>query len=98
MSDGRPDDELPTFGRVVARQCHELVNVLNIVNEMSGLQEDLLPRARQGDAAALDQLGGLAARIQEQVKRGRAIIRNLQHVAHGAAAGGVDPGGAGGEG
>jgi hypothetical protein len=89
VTTGRPTEEsrlgeegLVFFGRVTAGQCHELVNVLNIVNELSGLQEDTLPRAREGHAAALDRLGDLATRIQAQVKRGMTIIRHLSQFAH----------------
>lgn len=76
------EDGLVFFGRVVAGQCHELVNVLNNANEIAGLQEDILDRVRQGDAAALEKVDELARRVQAQVKRGQTIIRNVHEFAH----------------
>lgn len=76
------EEGLTFFGRVMAGQCHELVNVFNIVNELAGLQEDTLDRARQGDPGSLARLGGAVGRVQAQVKRGQTIIRNMHQFAH----------------
>ncbi len=70
------------FGRVMAGQCHELVNVFNIVNELAGLQEDTLGRIREGDPANLDKLETAVRRVQAQVRRGQTIIRNMHQFAH----------------
>jgi hypothetical protein len=76
------EEGLVFFGRVMAGQCHELVNVFNIVNELAGLQEDTLDRVRRGDPGSLEKLGELVGRIQAQVKRGQTIIRNMHQFAH----------------
>lgn len=76
------EEGLVFFGRVVAGQCHELVNVLNNANELAGLQEDILDHVRQGDSAGVEKVGELARRVQAQVKRGQTIIRNVHEFAH----------------
>lgn len=76
------DRELLYFGRVLAGQCHELVNALSIAHELCGLHEDTLPRACEGHADAVEKLGSLARRIQTQVARCHAIVRALSSFAH----------------
>jgi hypothetical protein len=74
--------ELRYFGRVLAGQCHELVNTLNIAHELCGLQEDTLPRALKGEVGAVEKLGTLAHRTQTQIARCHAILRVLSRFAH----------------
>ena len=77
-----PQPQLLYFGRILAGQCHELVNALNIAHELCGLHEDTLPRATQGQTGAVDKLGSLARRIDTQVARCTAIVRHLGRFAH----------------
>ncbi len=74
--------ELRYFGRVLAGQCHELVNTLNIAHELCGLQEDTLPRALEGHVDAVEKLGSLARRMQTQIARCHAMLRVLSRFAH----------------
>jgi hypothetical protein len=76
--------DLRYFGRVLAGQCHELVNALNIAHELCGLHEDTLPHAREGQAGApeIEKLGSLARRIEIQIARCHAILRVLSRFAH----------------
>jgi hypothetical protein len=74
--------ELRYFGRVLAGQCHELVNALNIAHELCGLHEDTLPRALEGQVGAVEKLGSLARRMQIQIARCHAILRVLSRFAH----------------
>lgn len=74
--------ELCYFGRVLAGQCHELVNALNITHELCGLHEDTLPRALEGQVGAVEKLGSLARRMQIQIARCHAILRVLSRFAH----------------
>jgi signal transduction histidine kinase len=76
------EQELLYFGRVLAGQCHELVNALNVAHELCGLHEDILPSARESRAGAVEKLGSLARRIQTQVARCHAILRVLSRFAH----------------
>jgi hypothetical protein len=72
------------FSRVLSGQCHEMANALNIARELCGLHEDILPRAREGHADAVERLGSLAHRMQTQIDRCHAIVRTLSRFAHSA--------------
>jgi len=76
------EEGLRFFGATTAGQSHEITNVLNIINELAGLQTDLLAAADGGHEVNLSRLRALAERIQKQVDRGEAIVRNLNRFAH----------------
>lgn len=76
------DEGLRFFGATTAGQSHEITNVLNIINELAGLQSDLLAAAETGREPNLARLKALSERIQNQVDRGEAIVRNLNRFAH----------------
>jgi hypothetical protein len=78
------EQEFLYFSRVLSGQCHELANALNIARELCGLHEDILPRAREGHADAVEKLGSLAHRMQTQIDRCHAIVRTLSRFAHSA--------------
>jgi len=73
---------LAFFGRMTAGQSHEVTNVLNIINELAGLQTDLLRSAEPGRVPDLGRLAELAGRIQWQVSRAETILRNVNRFAH----------------
>ncbi len=70
------------FGDVIAGLSHELSNVLNIINEMAGLQQDILAGAQPKSADAADRLSEIAGRIKAQVERGEAFNQSLHSLAH----------------
>lgn len=70
------------FGAVGAGLSHELSNVFNIINELAGLQQDIVAAATQGGAAGLARVSDLAARIKAQVVRGEEINRSLHRLSH----------------
>jgi hypothetical protein len=70
------------FGSVGAGLSHELSNVFNIINELSGLQQDILAGAAQDGTAGLGRVADLATRIKTQVIRGEEINRCLHHLSH----------------
>jgi signal transduction histidine kinase len=70
------------FGAIGAGLSHELSNVFNIINELSGLQQDILSAAAQGGTAGLARVNDLAARIKAQVGRGEEINRSLHRLSH----------------
>lgn len=74
--------ELRYFGRVLAGQCHELANALNIAHQLCGLHADTLPRAGAGNTGAVEKLGALAERMEKQIARSSAIVRSLSRLAH----------------
>jgi len=70
------------FGDVIAGLSHELSNVFNIINEMAGLQQDILAGAQPKSADAADRLSELAGRIKAQVERGETLNQSLHSLAH----------------
>lgn len=76
------EQELLYVSNVLAGQCHDLANFLNIARELCGLHEDILPRAREGHGDAVEKLGSLARRMLIQIDRCHAIIRALGRFAH----------------
>jgi signal transduction histidine kinase len=70
------------FGTIVASISHEIKNILAIINENTGLLEDLSSLAIKGhplDPVKLDQI---MTRIKNQVQRGDGIIQNMNLFAH----------------
>ena len=80
----RRDESIAFFGSIIAGQTHEITNVLNIINELAGLQLDLLRAQEQDLPVDLPRLQEVTARIQHQVHRGETIIRNINGFAHSA--------------
>ncbi len=70
------------FGDVIAGLSHELSNVFNIINEMAGLQQDILAGAQPKGVDAADRLSELAGRIKAQVERGETLNQSLHSLAH----------------
>ena len=73
---------LQVFGKICAAVSHDLKNVLAIVNESAGLVDDLALRAAKGIDIPPDRLNASTARILKQVKRGDAVLKNLNRFAH----------------
>lgn len=73
---------LQVFGKISASVSHDLKNVLAIVNENAGLLDDLALRAAKGGEIPLDRLNVATARMLKQVKRGDAVLKNLNRFAH----------------
>ena len=82
MAELNCSSELRFFGTVTASVSHELKNVLAIVNENAGLIEDMLAFAAQGRAIDPARLLLAAQAIKAQIRRGDAIIKNLNSLAH----------------
>ncbi len=70
------------FGAMGAGLSHELSNAFNIINELSGLQQDIINANADGGAAGLVRVADLAARVKSQVVRGEEINRCLHHLSH----------------
>ncbi len=70
------------FGDVIAGLSHELSNVLNIINEMAGLQQDIVGGAQPKGVDPADRLSELAGRIKTQVERGETFNHFLHSLAH----------------
>ena len=86
MSDSKShrtrDESIAFFGTIIAGQSHEVTNVLNIINELAGLQLDLFRAQEEGLPVNFPRLREVTAKIQHQVDRGESIIRNINGFAH----------------
>lgn len=75
------ENEVVFFGKITAGITHEMQNVLAIINESSGLMEDLM--AMTADTSPCDERYQKAlAKIKVQVKRGVGLMTTLNHFAH----------------
>ncbi|MFH2010675.1 MAG: hypothetical protein ABI333_29005 [bacterium] len=75
---------LQFLGGQTAAQCHEVTNVLNIINEYAGLLGDLLHGSKGGEDLDLSRLETIAQKIATQVRRGETIVRAINQFAHSA--------------
>jgi hypothetical protein len=77
----RRERSLWFFAKMVAGQGHEITNVFNIINELSGLQQDLLAAAARGRSLDAERMGAIAGKIMLQVQRGENMVRQLRYFA-----------------
>lgn len=75
------DEGLAFFGVIVTGQSHEVINVLNVINELTGLQKDILHTAASG-TVDVARLAGIADKIEGQVIRGVKIVSEVNRFAH----------------
>lgn len=75
-------DGLCFFGQISATISHDLKNVLAIINEDAGLMQDYSLMAAQGMELDPVKVGKVAEKIQNQIKRGDSIIKNMNKFAH----------------
>jgi C4-dicarboxylate-specific signal transduction histidine kinase len=73
--------EIAFFGRITAGVTHELKNVLAIVNESSGLMQDLMALSKETPAYH-DRFTKALTSIKAQVQRGQSLIARLNQFAH----------------
>jgi signal transduction histidine kinase len=74
--------ELDFFGTITASVSHELNNVLSIINEYSGLLDDLVSADNKGIPMEKERIKKIALNIAEQIKREQGIIKLLNRFAH----------------
>lgn len=72
------------LGGLTAGQAHEVTNVLNVINELSGLMDDLLAAGERGRPVDPTRLRTLTQKIAAQVSRGERLVRNINLFAHSA--------------
>ncbi len=86
MDDEKNSDavrDLAFFGLITTSMTHELANVILIIEQISGLLEDLLETHREGRPVSCDRIGVIEERLGRQTRRASALIRNLNRFAHG---------------
>ena len=75
-------ESLQFFGRVSASVSHEIKNVFAVINEKAGLLADLALMAERGMPIDPERLKKTADSIQGQIRRGDAIVKNMNAFAH----------------
>ncbi|HDS01199.1 MAG TPA: HAMP domain-containing histidine kinase [candidate division Zixibacteria bacterium] len=86
-STDQPDSRaqsLAFFGSITASVTHEIMNVIAIINELTGLLDDMRYSADQGQVIESERLESLHERFSKQVSRGEKIIKRLNKFAHSA--------------
>ncbi|MDR0477296.1 MAG: hypothetical protein LBH14_05095 [Desulfobulbaceae bacterium] len=73
---------LAFFGKVSTTACHELKNVLAIINENNGLLEDMTFMAQKGRAIEPERLGRICEGIAKQVRRADELLDYISRFAH----------------
>lgn len=74
--------EVAFFGKITAGITHEIKNVLAIIQESSGLMEDILDVAENGAFPHKDKFIKSLDRIRGQIQRGIDITSRLNRFAH----------------
>ncbi len=70
------------FGKVSASISHEIKNVLAIINENTGLLEDLSFAAKKGSAIDPERLNKACLQFTKQIQRADTIMKNMSLFAH----------------
>jgi signal transduction histidine kinase len=70
------------FGKITASVTHELNNVMSIIEQVSGLLDDLCAGAENGKPLDPVKVRGISERIGKQVERGVSIIQRMNKFAH----------------
>jgi len=73
---------LAFFGAVTASVSHELNNVISIIDQTTGLAEDMIAVADRGTPISVEKLEQVVASLQKHTTRGLEIIRRLNRFAH----------------
>ncbi|MFC1708082.1 hypothetical protein ACFL59_14900 [Planctomycetota bacterium] len=74
--------DLAFFGAITASVTHEFKNCLAVINEYSGLLEDLLMGAAPDDCIDVDRIAKVPVSISRQVSRADQIVNRLNQFAH----------------
>jgi signal transduction histidine kinase len=76
------EEELTFFGKITASISHELNNVLSIINEYSGLLNDLCCADKNDLPIEVERVQKITNNIAEQIKREQNLIKLLNRFAH----------------
>jgi signal transduction histidine kinase len=69
-------------GKITASVSHELNNVISIIDQTTGLLEDMVLAVDRGKPISTDRLEQIYESLQKQTTRGLAIIKRLNTFAH----------------
>ena len=76
------DAGLAFTGKIIAAQTHEVTNALNVINELTGLQLDILQEATNGQAVDVLEIEQICAQIRQHVQRGQKTVKCINWLAH----------------
>jgi len=76
------EKELAFLGKITASISHELNNVLSIINEYSGLLNDLCCADKNDNPIEAERFQKITNNIAEQIKREQKLIKLLNRFAH----------------
>ncbi|MCP4599338.1 MAG: hypothetical protein GY847_02170 [Proteobacteria bacterium] len=76
------DEGMMFLGKIIAVQSHEATNAFNVINEMAGLQMDILQDAMDEKPHDVSELNDICTQIRLHVRRGGQIIKNINWFAH----------------
>jgi hypothetical protein len=76
------DAGLAFLGRIVAIQSHEVTNAFSVINEIAGLQWDILQDTAKGEPVDLLELETTCEKIRAHVRRGQDTIKSINWIAH----------------
>jgi hypothetical protein len=82
------DRKIALMGRMTAGATHEIKNVLAIINESSGLLQDIVNLSKGDAMLKVEQIEKVASRIRAQVSRGNEQLNSLNWLAHAVSDGG----------
>lgn len=77
-------ESLAFFGHIASGVCHEIKNNLAILNEQTGLIDDLFMMQKQGQTLDMAQMKGITQGMRRQVVRADQAIGRLSRFAHSA--------------
>lgn len=75
-------ESLAFFGHIASGVCHEIKNNLAILNEQTGLIDDLFMMQKQGQTLDMAQMKGITQGMRRQVVRADQVIGRLSLFAH----------------
>lgn len=73
---------LAFMGMITASLSHEINNVITVINELSGLLDDLLKGAESGRPIENERLDAISQKISNQIKRGEMFVKLLNRFSH----------------
>ncbi len=76
------DQGLAFYGTITASVSHELNNVVSIIDQTTGLLEDMIAAVERGRPISADRLEEIAGSLRKQTARGLDIIKRLNAFAH----------------
>ena len=72
------------FEKIISTLSHDTINAFSVINEMAGLQQDILEDPTEGAAIDAEELAAICVKIRAHVQRGKTAIRGINWITHRA--------------